>query len=293
MLILRPPVDLIISMLALLEPGQELPTVTRPGSDGEECPAANAVEPSGPSFGAAIDAWRRQSGIPRPSSVARANITAALVCRSLLAEGQWNPSRVAVVAASATSAASTAVRFEMRGLTEGWHAVDPLLLPSTLLSALPTQVAMALGARALAVACAGGLLGVFNAIEIAALTLLRDDADAVFVVLSEEQTPVQQVAHERLGWAPVPGEFASGFVMRRGGQGVRLGFIAYGNSAGQLIPEDWAGVPRLNVAAAHGGPSIESVHAFASALSSRHDRVVVTGTDSRLGGASVGFERVH
>ena len=293
MLILRPPIDLIIPRLAVLQPGLDTPKVIRPGTDDDgdiPTPTARASEEI---FGDAVDAWRRRSGIPRPSSAASASITAALVSRSLLAAGQWNPDRVAVVTASTTSAAWTAVRFEMRGLTEGWHAVDPLLLPSTLPSALPTQVAMALGAKALSLACAGGVLGIFNAIEIAALTLLRADADAVLIVSAEEQTPVQRDAHECLGWTPVPGEFAIGFAAVRGGHGMRLGFIAYGDPRDNVVPGDWSAAPRFTVADAHGTSSIESVRTMTKALTACHDRVVVSGTDPRLGGASIGFERVH
>jgi hypothetical protein len=185
------------------------------------------------------------------------------------------------------------VRFEMRGLTEGWHVVDPLLLPSTLPSALPTQVAMALGAKALSLACAGGVLGIFHAIEIAALTLLRADADAVLVVSAEEQTRVQRDAYERLGWTPVPGEFAIGFAAARGSHGRRLGFIAYSDPRDPVVPDDWSAATCFTARDGHDTSSFESVSAMMTALTARHDRVVVAGTDLRLGRASIGFERGH
>jgi hypothetical protein len=209
--------------------------------------------------------------------------------------GKWNSARLAIVSASTSSATAVAVNFETRGLSEGWNAVDPLLLPSTLPSALATQLAMAVGANGFALSCDTGLLGTFHAIEAAIAGLTRGDCDVALVVVSEEQTDVQRYSHEVLGWLPTPGEIAGVLSLERDtNRGFRIGFLSYGNSFDAPIPEGWQDVPQYSVRAPHTGPSMQNGNALRgiiAALLSPHERVIVTGYVSGLGSSGVGFER--
>ena len=253
------------------------------------------LQPSARStFGSRIEGWRRQSGIPRPSSAARASVAAATVCRPLLAAGRWDASQLGIVTASTTSATATAVNFETRGLREGWDSVDPLLLPSTLPSALASQVSMALGARGFALSCLVGLLGVFHAVEAAALGLIRGDADVTLVVVAEEQTEVQSIAHATLNDLALEGEFAGALALERGATSQnRLCFVGYAENRNDAVPAEWRNAPHYHVSASHTTPSMQSSGAFRTlvrALLEQHPRVVVTGTVSDLGTACIGFE---
>lgn len=296
MLILEPSIQVNIRRLGLLLPGNDSPVLydlnrkdLQPLSV-VECPSTQ--EPR--SFGDAVDLWRRKSGIPRPSSAARACIAAATVCRKLVDAGQWNPARLAIVTASTSSATAMAVNFETRGLTESWSAVDPLLLPSTLFSALATQIAMAVGARGFAMSCVVGLLGVFHAVEAAIHGLTRRDVDAVLVVASEEQTLVQRSAHEVLGWLPTPRETAGALALERDTrQGYRVAFVAYGDTLDVPIPPGWETASRRELRTPFPEPSMQSGAMFAiicEALLTQESRVIVTGDAAGLGSASVGFE---
>lgn len=299
-MILTPAAQINVPSLAILRPGSDQPFWADPArardaaepDNGDGDPGASAA-----TFGAAIDGWRRKCGIPRPSSAARACVSAATACRPLLDHGDWGSKRLAVVTASTTSAAATAVKFEMRGLTEGWNAVDPLLLPSTLLSALPTQVAMAVRAHGFAFTCGTGLLGAFHAVECAIHGLCRGDADIALVVGSEELTPVQHLGYEVLGWGPAPGEFAGVITLERATRrGYRVEFVAYGSDpAAPPLPLGWDAVPQYRLAAPRPQTAMQNgaaVRLICSALLGRHERVAVSGYVPGLGSASVGFARV-
>jgi hypothetical protein len=295
--LLEPSVAIHIPMLAMLEPGDDAPVIVDlKGGDGTPAAAQGLWSGSREfeTLGDVVDSWRRKSGIPRPSSAARASVAAATVCRPLVEAGGWDRARLGVVTASTSSAAWSAVNFETRGLAEGWDLVDPLLLPSTLPSALATQVAAAVGARGFAFSFLVGLLGVFHAIEAAMIGLARGDADAVLVVVAEEQTFVQRAAHELLGWEPTPGEFAGALVLERDtGRGHRVGFLGQGDPAGPVVPEGWVTSPRYEVRSEHRGPSLRCSAAFrviGDALLAQQPRAVVIGSVPGLGYASLGVE---
>jgi hypothetical protein len=285
----EPRIEIGIPFAAWMEPGAQEPALAVVGSGA--WPAEEDSEQGLGSFEAAVASWRRKSGIPRPSYAARAAVAAATVCRPVAQAGGWRPVRLGVVTASTSAAAWTAVQFEMRGLTEGWTAVDPLLLPSTLQSAMATQVAMAAGARAFALACTTGLLGVFLALEAAVLGLERGDADAVLVVVADERTEIQEDSHRTLGWLPVPGEFAGVLALERGAaRGARLGFLGYGD--GGAVPPGWEAAPRFETEAPFRGGSMQSGRAFRAirrALAANEPRVVAAVAAPGEGCASAGF----
>lgn len=297
MTLLRPTVPVQIPMLAMLEPGRVTPVVAswnqRKGAGIDQ---AVATPGDASTFGDLLDRWRRKSGIPRPSSAARASIAAATVCQALVQNHTWASARLGIIAASTSSATWAAVSFEMRGLAEGWNAVDPLLLPSTLQSALATQVAMALGARAFAVSFVIGSLGVFHAMEAAILALMRGDADVVIVVASEEQTLVQRRAHEVLGWTPVPSEWAGALVLERGrSDGFGIEFLGYSSSPEPLEPAGWENACHARVASPHRGPSMQCAAALRTisySLVGTDQRILASAGVAGLGSASVGLNRL-
>lgn len=287
-LYLEPP--LALTQLALLEPGDA-------GVRLLDLNAASVLHPAAPdqaSFGAELDSWRKACGIPRPSSASRASVLGATVCRALLQHTGWAPSRLGIASASTTSSTWCAVDFDSRGLTEGWHAVNPLLLPSTLPSALPTQIAMALGAQGCVLAFETGLLGVFHALEAAVLSLLRGDADTMLVVAADECSAVQREAHQALHQRPPPAEFCGAMAVTRDlGKGLKLCFISYSGDDEAVLPDGWHDAPRYVARAPAFPPSMQNgaaLRTVAEAALAHHARALVIGHAPRLGSAAIGLE---
>lgn len=293
MLILRPSIEIAVTRLAAIPRGYAEPLVATPGTDMVALAAAVASAEA-TSYEGEVDGWRRRCGIPRPSSAARSCVAAALACRALVERLTVDPARLGVATASTTSATATAARFETRGVVEGWGAVDPLLLPSTLLSAIATQVAAAAGAKAFATAFETGLLGFFHAVEAAIHGLVRRDADAVLVVVADERTDVQRTAQRRIGGARLPPEQVGSLALERGaGAGRRLAFLAYGEPLDDGVLAGWEHAPRHEITSAPPEPVLQSgavLTAVMAALASDAPRVLVRGTVPGLGSASLGFE---
>lgn len=307
-LYLEPP--LVLTRLALLEPGDT--TVRLLDLAAAPVPhvasAASAASPASICFGAELDSWRKACGIPRPSSVSRASVLGATVCGALQQSAGWTPSRLGIASASTTSATWCAVDFDSRGLSEGWHAVNPLLLPSTLPSALPTQIAMALGAQGCVLAFETGLLGVFHALEAAALSLLRGDADTMLVVAADECTDVQREAHQALHQQPPPAEFCGAMALERSNPNpnsherehkhehdsdLTLRFISYSGDDTPLLPDGWHDAPRYLAQAPAFPPSMQNgtaLRAIVEAALAHHPRALVIGQVPRLGCATIGLE---
>ena len=284
---------LYLTRLALLQPGDQTVRVidlSCPQPPLPVMPADGAV-----GFGVELDGWRKTCGIPRPSTASRASVLGATVSRALLTAGAVPPARLGVTSASTTSATGCAVEFDSRGLAEGWNAVNPLLLPSTLPSALATQITLALGAQGCVQAFLTGLLGVFHALEAAALALRRGDADAMLTVAADECGEVQQRAHQALQQWPVPPEFAGALMLEPdapAGTCSRLAFISYGG-AQPAIPDGWHNAPRYSTQAPSAPPSMQNGAAFralADALLARLPRAVVCGHVPGLGSAGIGLE---
>jgi hypothetical protein len=154
---------------------------------------------------------------------------------------------------------------------------------------------MAVGARAFAVACLIGSLAVFHALEVAILSLARHDADVVLVVVSDEQTLVQQSGHDLLGWLPTPSEFAGVLAVERWTRdGRRIAFLSYGVPTAP-VPSGWRQAPRLESTTPYAGPSMQNGETFrviARGLAGEHRRVVVSASVPEFGEATSGFESV-
>lgn len=306
MIVFYPPEPITAIGLATLSPGDAEASLCRLEGAGRE-PGSNqgapygadgqgdAVGESGPVTWSHLDSLRRRCGIPRPSTASRSAVAAAVACRALLPALPPN-ARLSIATVSTTSAIGAATEFEARGLRESWSSVDPLLLPSTLPSALATQLAMALGAHASAVSCTIGLLGMFHAIESALHSLSSGDTDVALVVSSEERSGVQEVAHRRLGWLSVPSEHAGVLALRRGSPGdCRIGFLSYGeHDLADCIPEGWRDAPVTEVVSALGSQSMQGAAAFQairSRLIAGHGRSVVRGILAGQAAAAIGIER--
>jgi len=243
-------------------------------------------------FDDTLGAWRKSCGIPRPSSASRACVAAATLARAILSGGSWDARRLGVITASTTSAAAAALAFERRGLTESWACVDPLLLPSTLLSALATQVAASVGAKAFAISFPLGALGVFHALETAGLALKEGEADAVIVIAADEQTELQRVAHQALNWLPVPAEGAGALLLERGQGPTQLEFVSCGGAVLPALPREWEQAPRRAVVCEFPQPALGSaavVDAVWEEYTTAASRLVVSLETPDLGCACAGF----
>jgi hypothetical protein len=276
-------------------PSTNIPVVARFNSDfAIQLPHSSP----GSVFGSSLELSRRQSGIPRPSSASRSSIAAAILCNRLIVEASWGDKRLGIVTASTTAAASTAVSFESRGLSEGWNSVDPLLLPHTLPSAMSTQVAIAICANAFAFSFESGLLGVFHAIEYAKCALLRGDADVVLVLIAEELTQVQRAAHSIVGTESSLAEFAGVFaISREANSCCRIAFVDFGETAEHVIPRHWNSALQFKTSSGTLSDS-HAGHSFFAILESlnhvcRSGRVVVSGNTPSLGCGVIGFEQIE
>lgn len=162
----------------------------------------------------------RGSGVTRARSAAKATVYSALLARKLLdtaaARPGYHGDRAGVAIASGSSITPIAWKFETAGLRHGWDRTDTLLLPSSIPSAITTQVSAALDTHAAAIAFQDGLLGVCAALEYAHLSFLHRRSDCFLVMGADEVSRVQCDAlaalDDRRPWL----DGASGMVLGRG-----------------------------------------------------------------------------
>ncbi|MFC4274392.1 hypothetical protein [Achromobacter aloeverae] len=196
------------------------------------------------------------SGVARARSAAKSTVYAALLGRRLLdtvaPRDGYHGDHVGVAVASGSTITPIAWDFETTGLRKGWRKTDTLLLPSSIPSAIATQVSAALDTHAAALAFQDGALGVCAAFEYAHLAFAHRRADYFLVMGADEVSQIQGDALAALGDTRPVLNGASGLVLGRTPHGdqdwqLRLcahvdrnaGDVGVAGDVGAMLPGDW------------------------------------------------------
>lgn len=139
----------------------------------------------------------RSSGIARARSAAKSTVFAALLGKELLGLIKDIPGYDGgQVGVAITSSAITPIawEFEKVGLERGWLKTDTMLLPSSIPSAIATQVSAALGIHATAIAFQDGAFGFCAAFEQVHLSFIHGRSQYFLLMGAEELCEVQHRA---------------------------------------------------------------------------------------------------
>jgi|GEM_PF-2022867 len=132
----------------------------------------------------------RSSGVARARSAAKATIFAALLSKQLLnivsGHNGYHADNVGIAVASSSATIPIAWSFEAIGVQKGWDKTDTMLLPSSIPSAITTQISAALDTHASAIAFQDGILGICAAIEYAYLSFLHHRAKYFLIIGVDE-----------------------------------------------------------------------------------------------------------
>lgn len=214
----------------------------------------------------------RSSGVARARSAAKATLWAALLGKSLLATvpGQARQGeRVGVAVASSSSITPVAWEFETVGLLKGWNKTDTLLLPSSIPSAIATQISAAFQTHAAAIAFQDGLWGMCAAMEHAHLSFLNQRADHFAVIAADEVCTIQCRALAALGDLRPWTDGASGVLLSKEANGpgewqlALCGIVKEGQAL--ELPSEWGSAAVLDLEIA-GRTTLFSAPLFAYAL---------------------------
>lgn len=137
----------------------------------------------------------RSSGVSRARSAARSTIFSALLGKHLLEAIRHDDtppgSRIGVGVASSSAITPIAWEFESVGLRNGWNKTDTMLLPSSIPSAITTQISAVFDIHAAAIAFQDGAFGVCSALEYAHLSFAHHRSDYFLIMGAEEICQVQ------------------------------------------------------------------------------------------------------
>jgi len=221
---------------------------------------------------------RKISGIPRVRVASMATVFGAIVARKLIENSNVDLERLGVAVSTTTATVDPALRFEGRGLAEGWDLVDPLLLPHTIPNAVSSQIAIAIGAKAFALTFMEGILGTLHALENAVLAVINGRADAAVIIGAEEISALHKRAAAELGCRIQECQGAAGLLLVKSGtklvsKGWQVNWLARGNNLAEARKHPLfleadnlvCSVPRgiLDIASAHR-PFVDLVNLFGS-----------------------------
>ena len=165
------------------------------------------------------DVYLKRSGVARARSAPRSTVLAAVLGKELAgvlgAPEERTGDRVGVGIVASTVITPVFWEFESVGITKGWNQCNPMLLPASIPSGVPTAVSSATGCRASAITFADGPGGVAAAIEHAYLDLRFDRADAYIVIAADEVCEPISRSMDSLGLKRDALDGASGLLLTR------------------------------------------------------------------------------
>lgn len=200
------------------------------------------------------DVYLKRSGVARARSAPRSTVLAAVLGKELAAilgtPEERVGDRVGVGIVASTAITPVFWEFESVGITKGWNLCNPMLLPASIPSGVPTAVSSSTGCRASAITFGDGPGGVATAIEHAYLDLRFDRADAYMVIAADEVCEPISRSMESLGIERDTLDGASGLLLTRQARSANDWQICFaGVLADHHSPELgdslWADAPRL------------------------------------------------
>lgn len=198
----------------------------------------------------------KASGVARARNAARSTIFAALIAHDFIKHVNglpgFDPDRVVIGVCNCSASAAISWEYETEGVTLGWEMTNTMLMPSSLPSALGTQVSSAIKTHAAAITFLDDILGMCSAFEYTHLSFFHNRADHAFIIAAEEySTPHDKViAHLN---RPLP-------EARDGGAGVLLSREKPYDEAWRFalcrhladeesfdLPEAWSGAEKMSL----------------------------------------------
>lgn len=201
----------------------------------------------------------RSSGVSRARSAAKSTIFSALLGKKLLEtmtpDGQQPGSRIGVAIASSSAITPIAWEFETVGLRSGWNRTDTMLLPSSIPSAITTQISAVFDIHAAAIAFQDGAFGICSALEYAHLSFAHQRSDHFLIMGADEICQVQCDAMQALEDHRPRIDGAAGLVVGRSPlsrDDWQLALCSNVTDAGALtFPDAWQGADILELNIAH------------------------------------------
>lgn len=195
----------------------------------------------------------RSSKAPRARYAARSALFAANLAQALcgfIPRRDMISDDVAVSVAASFPTAATCLEFETGGVAHGWENANTMLLPSSILSAVSTQLSGALGIHAAAVTFTNGIFGFCCAVEHAHLLFFHERADFCLAIGAEEVCAAQLEAMKALRVSGDVIDGASGILLSRSAMPGSWRLRICGNHApGESfsLPAEWDDASRLSI----------------------------------------------
>ena len=196
----------------------------------------------------------KSSKVSRARNAAKSTIFAANLAHALFdhipKDESFEPDMVAINVSANSATTAVCWDFEIDGVTRGWEKTNTMLLPSSIPSAISTQISASLNIHASAVTFMHGILGFYNAIEHTYLMFHHNRADHCLVLGAEEFCQVQLESTQKEGKFRKLVDGASGILLSKksvpGGWKIALcGNVAPDTTPN--IPESWQNVTRLEI----------------------------------------------
>lgn len=146
-------------------------------------------------------AIRKKSGVPRSRSASKATIFASILGGEFIKHSHASGENIGIACVSSSSTLPVAWEFESAGVRDGWSKTDTMLLPSSIPSAISTQIAAAHNLHATALTFLDGIMGACSALEYATLCFHYQRAQEILLLCAEEVSPPHQIAVRHINYA--------------------------------------------------------------------------------------------
>ncbi|KFF67589.1 hypothetical protein IW01_14670 [Pectobacterium brasiliense] len=145
-------------------------------------------------------AIRKKSGVARSRSASKATIFASMLGTEFIKYCRASGEDIGIACVSSSSTLPIAWEFESAGVRDGWNETDTMLLPSSIPSAISTQIAAAHNLHATALTFLDGMMGACSALEYSALCFHYQRAQEILLLCAEEVSPPHQIAAEHINY---------------------------------------------------------------------------------------------
>lgn len=149
----------------------------------------------------------KASGVARARNAAYSTIFAALLAQNFITHVRelpgFDPNRVVIGICNCSSSAAISWEFETEGVALGWDRSNTMLMPSSLPSAIGTQVSAAIKTHAAAITFLDDILGMCSAFEYTYTSFFHERADHAFIIAAEEYSAPHDKVLTHLG-RPLP-----------------------------------------------------------------------------------------
>lgn len=198
----------------------------------------------------------KASGVARARNAARSTVFAALLAQDFIKHVNelpgFDPDRVVIGVCNCSASAAISWEYETEGVTQGWDKTNTMLMPSSLPSAIGTQVSAAIKTHAAAITFLDDILGMCSAFEYTYTSFFHNRADHAFIIAAEEYSVAHGMVLSHLG-RPLPEarDGAAGVLLSRTkpyGEAWQLALCAHlADGQGVDLPDSWKNARVMNL----------------------------------------------